>query len=170
MECHEASLIGKDDTPLLDGYVKILVVSFDLALDSGQSAVAELFGRFFDRESPVAVVRETEPLGFSSDLWDRCVQIGLAGMGVVEAAGGGGASMCDLALVAEAAGAALAPVPVVEYTVAARRYAVEKVVSGDLIATVALHPPRGDCWPVVPAGAIADVVIGVDGPATSSPS
>ncbi len=138
-------------------------MSFDLALDSGQQAVGKLFEQFFARECPVAVVRRAEPLGFSPELWNRCIHIGLPGMGTTEAAGGGGASMCDLALVAEAAGAALAPVPFVEHTVAARRHPGQEVISGDLIAAVALHPARDARWRLVPGGAIADVVIGVDG-------
>jgi len=138
-------------------------VAFDLALDSGQEAVADLFERFFARECPVAVVRAAEPLGFSRPLWDECVGVGLPGMSAREADGGGGASMCELAIVGEAAGAVLAPIPFVEHTVAAHRHPAKEVVAGDVIAAVALHPARDGWWRLVPGGAVADVVIGVDG-------
>jgi hypothetical protein len=68
-----------------------------------------------------------------------------------------------LALVAEAAGAVLAPIPFVEHTVAVGRHPLEELVSGDLIAAVALYPAVDSCWQIVPAGAIAQVVIGADG-------
>jgi alkylation response protein AidB-like acyl-CoA dehydrogenase len=138
-------------------------MAFDLALDTGQEALADLVGRFFSRECPAATVRAAEPLGFSVELWQRCCELGLAGMGVAEAVGGGGASMRDLVLVAEAAGTALAPVPFVEHAVATRRFPQARLVTGDAIATIALHPAVDGRWRLVPAGAIADVVLGVDG-------
>jgi alkylation response protein AidB-like acyl-CoA dehydrogenase len=138
-------------------------VTFDLALDDGQEAVVDLFESFFARECPVAVVRAAQPLGFSRDLWGGCVQVGLPGMGAPAGDGGGGASMCELALVSEVAGAVLAPIPFVEHTVAARRHPAKEVIAGDAIAAVALHPAREGEWHLVSGGAIADVIVGVDG-------
>jgi alkylation response protein AidB-like acyl-CoA dehydrogenase len=71
--------------------------------------------------------------------------------------------MLDLALVAEATGAALAPVPVVDHLVAARAFPEPDVIDGEAIASVALHPAHDGRWPIVPAGAVAQVVVGLDG-------
>jgi alkylation response protein AidB-like acyl-CoA dehydrogenase len=138
-------------------------MTFDLALDTSQEAVADLFGRFFANESSPDVVRDAEPLGFSTKLWEQFRDLGAPGIGVPEQRGGGGATMLDLALVAEAAGAALAPVPVVDHFVAARAFPDPDVVDGETIASVALHPARDGHWPMVPAGAVARVVVGLDG-------
>src|SRR5205085_10372691 len=61
--------------------------------------------------------------------------------------------------------------PFVEYAVAARllagcdAFALDAGVSGERLATVAVRPaPAGaTTWPLVPAGAVADVVVGVVG-------
>jgi alkylation response protein AidB-like acyl-CoA dehydrogenase len=138
-------------------------VSFDLALDVSEEAVADVFGRFFANECPPDVVRAAEPLGFSDQLWEQLRGLGAPGIGVAEAQGGGGATMLDLALVAEAAGATLAPVPVVDHVVAARAFPDPAVVDGEALAAVALLPARDGRWPMVPAGAVAQVVVGLDG-------
>jgi alkylation response protein AidB-like acyl-CoA dehydrogenase len=137
-------------------------VPFDLTLDDSQQAIADLFGRFFQRECPTAKVRDAEPLGFSSALWSQLRDLGAPGVGVPEAVGGGGASMTDLALMASAAGRALAPVPLVDHVVAARAHAVTDLVEGSAVASLALHPAIDGRWRLVPAGAVADVVVGLD--------
>src|SRR5436305_1282726 len=65
-------------------------------------------------------VRSAEPLGHSPGLWDRLVATGAIEMAVPEDAGGGGATLLDLALVAEQHGRHVAPAPLVEAQVAAR--------------------------------------------------
>ena len=138
-------------------------MAFDLSLDRTQHAIADLFTRFFERECPSGTVRDAEPLGFSPTLWGRLREIGAPGVGVPESLEGGGASMADLALVAGAAGRALAPVPLVDHVVAARAHPVPELVDGSAIGCVALHPAIDGAWRLVPAGAVADVVIGVEG-------
>jgi alkylation response protein AidB-like acyl-CoA dehydrogenase len=138
-------------------------VAFDLALDQSQEAVAEVFGRFFDQECPPAVVREAEPLGFSPALWAKLCELGAPGIGVAESVGGGGASMLDLAIVAGAAGRVLAPVPFVDHVVASRVHPDAAVVEGGAVAAIALRPAVDGVWRMVPAGAVADVVVGLDG-------
>jgi alkylation response protein AidB-like acyl-CoA dehydrogenase len=136
----------------------------DLGFTEDQLAIEESFVRFFDKESPPAVARAAEPLGFDRGLWDRLVEMGAPGMGAPAADGGGGATLSDLVIVAEAVGHAIAPVPLVEHMVAARAHPVEDVVEGAVIATISLRPAQPDgTWRLVPAGAIADVVIGIDG-------
>jgi alkylation response protein AidB-like acyl-CoA dehydrogenase len=138
-------------------------VAFDLALDQSQEAVADVFGRFFDQECPPAVVREAEPLGFSPALWAKLCELGAPGIGVPESAGGGGASMLDLAIVAGAAGRVLAPVPFVDHVVASRAHPEAAVIDGSAVAALALRPAVDGMWRMVPAGAVADVVVGLDG-------
>jgi alkylation response protein AidB-like acyl-CoA dehydrogenase len=92
-------------------------------------------------------------------------------MAAPESVGGGGASLGDLVVVAEEYGKAIAPVPLVEHQIATRLLAAagatellaNGIVDGSTIATIALHPTIAGTWRLVPAGAIADVVIGLDG-------
>ena len=135
----------------------------NLGLSEDQLAVEEAFTRLFARESQPAVARAAEPLGFDRTLWDRLVAMGAPGMGA-DAGGGGGATLSDLVVVAEALGRAIAPVPLIEHLVAARAHPLDDIVDGTAIATLSLRPAGPDgTWRLVPAGAIADVVIGVDG-------
>jgi alkylation response protein AidB-like acyl-CoA dehydrogenase len=63
-----------------------------------------------------------------------------------------------------AVGRAIAPVPLIEHLVASSLHPVDDVVAGDAIATISLRPAGDDgTWRLVPAGAVADVVIGLDG-------
>jgi len=127
-------------------------VNFDLELSPDQQAIDELFTTFFAKESPPSVARAAEPRGFDAVLWDKLGAMGAPTMAV------DGATLADLVVVAEALGRAIAPVPLLEHLVATR---VVPDVEG--IATVALRPAVDGVWSLVPAGAIADVVVGVDG-------
>ena len=139
-----------------------------LGLTDDQETIKEVFGGFFAKESPTKVVRAAEPGGFDPDLWRRASETGAPGMGVAEAAGGGGASLVDLAVVAEEFGRAIAPIPLIDHQVAARALAVaghasNAVTDGATVATLALRPARNGSWRLVPAGAVAGVVVGLDG-------
>jgi alkylation response protein AidB-like acyl-CoA dehydrogenase len=139
-------------------------MTVDLALSDDEHAIRDLFTSFFVREAPTAVARASEPLGFDSALWGRIQEVGAPGMGVPKVFGGGGAALGDLVIVAEALGHSIAPVPLVEHLVAARLLATPDVVAGDAIATLAVRPAGDDgCWRLVPGGAVADVVVGLDG-------
>ena len=139
-------------------------MAVDLALSDDETAIRDLFTSFFVREAPTAVARASEPVGFDSALWGRVREIGAPGMGVPEVFGGGGATLGGLAVVAEALGRSIAPVPLVEHLVAARLLVTPDVVAGDAIATLAVRPATEDGrWRLVPGGAVADVVVGLDG-------
>jgi alkylation response protein AidB-like acyl-CoA dehydrogenase len=138
-------------------------VTFDLALSPSQEAVVEAFGRFFERECPPAVVRRAEPLGFDQELWQKLRSLGAPGLGVTEEAGGAGGLMSDMCVVAEQAGRVLAPVPLVDHVVASRLHANPDVVDGSVVASLALRPASEGMWRLVPAGAVAGVVVGLDG-------
>lgn len=137
-------------------------MAFDLALDASEAAVADLFDRFFTNESTPAVVRAAEPLGFSADLWRKAADLGLAGMAATEQAGGGGATWRDLVLVAEAVGRTLAPIPFAEHSVVLGALADARLIRGEAIGALALRPARNGVWRLVPGGANADVVVGID--------
>ena len=135
-----------------------------LGLSDDEQAIAEAFAGFFTQEAPPAVARAAEPLGFDAALWARLRETGAPGMGVPEDQGGGGATLADLAVVAEGLGRAIAPVPLIEHAVAAGLFAPPDLVAGDTVATISLRPAsHHGLWRLVPAGAIADVVVGVDG-------
>lgn len=144
----------------------------NLDLSDDQAALRDMLRELFEKEAPPSVVRAAEPLGFDATLWAKVAGLGLASIAVPEDRGGGGAGLVELAIVAEALGRSLAPVPVVEAAVATTLLAslpatpastalapiVDAAVAGDLLPTLALHP-AGDVARLVPAGAVADVVV-----------
>jgi alkylation response protein AidB-like acyl-CoA dehydrogenase len=123
-----------------------------------------VFTGFFAKESPISVVRAAEPLGFDRALWSKLLETGAPGMAAPEQDGGGGADLSTLVVIAEAFGRAIAPVPLVEHLVASRLLPIPDIISGSVIATIALHPADADgTWSLVPGGAVADLVIGIEG-------
>ncbi len=136
----------------------------DLSLSDDQRAIRDVFADFFTKESPVSIARAAEPLGFDDVLWTRLLETGAAGMAVPEDHGGAAATLSELIVVAEELGRAIAPVPLIEHLVASRLHPEPDIVAGQGIATVALRPADADgVWRLVPGGAVADVVVGVDG-------
>ncbi len=84
-------------------------------------------------------------------------------MGVADPEAGGG-RFADAVVVCEAMGSRVAPIPLCEHLVASRLLREDDVLAGDRIATLALHPADASgTWKLVPAGAVADTVIGVEG-------
>jgi alkylation response protein AidB-like acyl-CoA dehydrogenase len=136
----------------------------DFELDGDDVAIAETFDRFFERESPMALVRATEATGFDPGLWAKLIELGAPGIAIGEA--DGGATLGQLALIAESAGTRLAPVPVVESFACVRALAgagfdrYDALSSGELVGSVAMVPIDRSPRQQVPAGAIADVVVG----------
>jgi alkylation response protein AidB-like acyl-CoA dehydrogenase len=142
----------------------------DLSLGEDQQTLRVAFAEFFDKEATVERVRAAEPLGFDQDLWAKLAGTGAVAMGLPEEAGGGGASNLDLALVAEQYGRRLAPVPFVECAAAGRVLAAAGatdllggVADGSTLPTLALSPPRDGRLRLVPAGAVAEIVVALDG-------
>ena len=139
-------------------------MTVDLGLSADQEAIGELFDGFFSKESPSTVARAAEPLGFDRELWDKVIELGAPGMGSPESVGGGGASVADLVIVAEAVGRSIAPVPLVDHLAALSVLDDADLVAGESIAAVAVRPADAEgVWRLVPAGAVADVVVGIDG-------
>ena len=142
----------------------------DFSLSVEQQALRDAFAALFEKESPSARVRAAEPLGFDPDLWRTVLAAGAIGMGVPQDRGGDGADLVDLVLVAEQLGRRLGPVPLVEGVVAARLLAasdapapmIDAVTGGESTATVALHATAAGARQLVPAGAVADLVVGLE--------
>ena len=99
---------------------KFVLRRADFSLDDLQEAVQDTFRSFLERNCSTTRVREAEPLGFDSALWSELSALRLVAMGVSESAGGDGAGLLELAVVAEQFGRFAAPVPVVETMVSAR--------------------------------------------------
>ncbi|MGV0790674.1 acyl-CoA dehydrogenase family protein [Mycolicibacterium sp. XJ1819] len=145
----------------------------DLSVSDEQRQLVDAFAAVYRRESTSQRVRAAEPLGFDAKLWQSLTATGLVDMAVDEAAGGGGASELDLALIAEQFGRAIASAPVVETQVAARLLArcgdagtgpLDRALSGDQLVTFAPRAARGGALELVPGGAVADAAVGfVDG-------
>ena len=119
-----------------------------MELTEEQLALQRAFASLFAKVATPEHVRAAEPLGFDPSLWRRVQQLGVPSMGLV-------AGLVDLAVVAEVAGRHLAPVPLVESLVATRVVGVD----AGTLATIALRPGGR----LVPAGAVADVVVALDG-------
>lgn len=144
----------------------------DFTLEDHQVMVQEAFRSFFGSECPIERVREA-PHGFDSSLWQQLQELRPVAMGVGEDVGGDGAGLVELVIAAEEFGRRVAPVPFVESVVAARllaRFAsklpdglLESILEGSAIATFALQSSTNGRPPLVPAGAIADVVVGMVG-------
>lgn len=103
------------------------------------------------------MARAADPLGFDRTLWERLTETGAPGMGVE------GATLGDLVVAAEQLDRAIAPVPLVEHLVASRAHPVTELCDGSTIATISLRPAVDGTWRLVPAGVVADVVIGHHG-------
>ena len=72
----------------------------DLRLNDEQEQLVDAFAGLFAKHASPEQVREAEPLGFDPNLWAQLRETGVVAMAVDEAAGGWGASLLDLALVA----------------------------------------------------------------------
>jgi alkylation response protein AidB-like acyl-CoA dehydrogenase len=144
----------------------------ELALDADQSAMVDTVSSLLAAHSSTMRVRDSEPLGFDADLWNRLSDFGIVAMGVSEESGGGGASLTDLGLVLEQAGHFLASAPLVESIVTVRLLDRLGEAGAEMLATsletgtpitLALHPAIDSTAINVPAGAVATLVVGMDG-------
>jgi alkylation response protein AidB-like acyl-CoA dehydrogenase len=141
----------------------------DLRLREEQQDLVSSFAGLLAKAAGSERVRAAEPLGHDPELWRVLRETGVVTTAVPEAAGGWGAGLLDLALVAEQVGRAAAPAPVVDAQVAARLLAVTgaeasrallgRALEGDRLGTLAVRPVEGDVATLVPAGAVCDAVV-----------
>ncbi|QZP07865.1 acyl-CoA dehydrogenase family protein [Caenibius sp. WL] len=157
----------------------------EFAFTDEQAMIAETVQAFFkDNATSERTRAAMEADGIDRELWTAfCTELGLAGVGLPEDFGGAGLGMVEFAIVAEAAGAQVAALPLLGLATAARAIAaggseeqkaqwLPRLVSGETIAasqgihglTVAGNTLTGDVQ-FVPHGASADlfVFIGDDG-------
>jgi alkylation response protein AidB-like acyl-CoA dehydrogenase len=125
-----------------------------LELSEDEEDIRGVFAAFFTNEAGPAVARAAEPLGFDPVLWKKLVAIGAPDMGT---AAGGNASMAALAIVAGEMGRSIAPVPLIEHQVAVR------VQPADVVCAFAPRPAVDGVARLVPGGAVAEVVVALDG-------
>ena len=126
----------------------------ELRPSDDQQQLIEAYTALYTKESPPERVRDAEPLGFDQRLWDLLKEMGSVGMAVPEDAGGWGASLLDLALVAQQHGRALGSAPLIETQVAARLLArvgsdaaldvLAGAIDGERLVTIAPRRVRGD--------------------------
>ena len=144
----------------------------DYSLSAEQEALRDAFADFFGKHCPSERVRAAEPLGHDDKLWHQLAEMGAASMGLPETAGGDGAELVDLLLVAEEAGAALAPAPFSEHAAASRALAAVPGVPAGLLAdaargrrilAMAMEPADARGRQLVPGGAAARGVLALDG-------
>jgi alkylation response protein AidB-like acyl-CoA dehydrogenase len=145
----------------------------NLQWNEEQELLRQSFAELFAAESSPARVRAAEPLGFDRKLWDTLAQTGALGIRVPEARGGSGAGLLDAALLAEQAGRHLASGPLLESIAAAALLArcdgdaagawLERALDGSGIVTLALRAEPPGTAQLVPGGAVADAVVGLDG-------
>lgn len=139
----------------------------DYSLSDEQQALQGSFRIFFEKRCGSDRVRAAEPTGFDEAFWDDFQELRPIAMGLTESAGGDGAGLVELALVAEELGRCAAPVPFIEVMVAARALArtgaddlLARVRDDGAIVTVALS---GGARRLVPAGSIAEAVLAKEG-------
>ena len=143
----------------------------DLALSEDQRSVKEVFADFFSTESPIERVRDSEELGFDLKLWTLAADIGIPSMGISSDLGGGDATLLDLALVCIEAGRTLAPLCLPDTLVAglvlsrtaAGSSLVPQIISGEVIPTISPRPAVDGVAALAPAGAVAHVLVALDG-------
>jgi alkylation response protein AidB-like acyl-CoA dehydrogenase len=157
--------------PLQQLCKKGVVRMLNIELDEDLRMVRDNFARFFDQESTAAHVRAAEPLGFDPMLLRKLGEIGALGLRAPEAAGGLSAGLMEAALLMEEAGKRLASIPLAETIVAIRVLAelcgdqewLTAAMSGEKVVTLALHAVEAAASQIVPAGAVADAVLVLEG-------
>lgn len=142
----------------------------DYSLSKDQTALQESYAKFCRARCPLEVVRVAEASGFDKNLWEQLCETGATSMALPESAGGDGATLVDLALVAEELGRVLAPVPWIDHVCAARllgRLGALEPGSGVVDGTqVVALDPRLDAAPgprLIGSGSVADQIVVRDG-------
>lgn len=143
----------------------------DYSLSADEDLLVDTFASFFAKECPSERVRAAEPLGYDAELWQGLVQLGIPAMGVPVAAGGDGATLVDLVLVAEAFGSRVAPVPFISQSVSSRLLAsvaegspvLNQQLQGGRVVALALAPARPGERQLVADAAIASDVLAMEG-------
>jgi alkylation response protein AidB-like acyl-CoA dehydrogenase len=140
----------------------------DYSLSDDHTDLQAAYRQFFKTHCSIETVRAAEATGFDKSLWERLCGMGATTMALPEAAGGDGATLVDLTLVAEEIGRSLAPVPWIDHACTARLLAGlgaldDGVVSGERIAGLCPQLDSTAGVRLIPTGSIADHVVLRDG-------
>ncbi|MFE6922126.1 acyl-CoA dehydrogenase family protein [Nocardia sp. NPDC057663] len=144
----------------------------DYSLSADQTELQAVYAKFFRSRSPLDTVRAAEESGFDKNLWEQLCATGATTMALPESAGGDGATLVDLSLVAEELGRALAPVPWIDHVCAARLLARlgaltgaagSAVVEGKRLVALDTRVDSASGRRLVGAAAAADRIIVRDG-------
>lgn len=140
----------------------------DYSLTEDHKALQAAYRELLAAHCPIETVWAAQETGFDKSLWERLCAVGATSMAVGEDAGGDGATLVDLALVAEELGRMLAPVPWIDHICAARlAERLDSVDAGMIEGSriigldAALEPTAG--LRLIPAAAIADGLMIRDG-------
>jgi alkylation response protein AidB-like acyl-CoA dehydrogenase len=141
----------------------------DYTVSDSDLELCDGYRRLFEKNCTLEKVREAEPLGFDEGLWRRMLEMGAVSMVVSPIEGEADAGLVQSALVAEVAGRCLAPVPLVEATVAARVVKdqassvppvwMDNLMAGSPLLTFALRPVVDDVSRLAPSGAVAGAMV-----------
>jgi alkylation response protein AidB-like acyl-CoA dehydrogenase len=144
----------------------------NLHLSDEQKLLQDSFQRFLAVESSIARVRAAEPLGFDRALWNGLAKMGALTMRAVGAEAAD-SSLLDAVLLMELAGKYLASAPVAEAITVARLLSsiggehptrwLNQLGDGQKIITLALHEIDEAPDQFVPAGAVADAIVALEG-------
>lgn len=140
----------------------------DYSLSEDHTDLQSSYRQFFTTHCPLEMVRAAEAAGFDKSLWERLCAMGATSMAIPESAGGDGATLVDLTLVAEEIGRSLAPVPWIDHVCAARlltRLGVltPEVLSGQQIAAFDPQQDPGTGARLLPTASVADRIVVCDG-------
>lgn len=91
----------------------------DLELKDQQVMIQDAAAKFFAAEAPLSLARATGLKRADENLWRAAFEVGFLQMRAPESAGGAGAGLLDAALVCEAAGKQVAPIPICDGIAAA---------------------------------------------------
>ncbi|WP_445168591.1 acyl-CoA dehydrogenase family protein [Mycolicibacterium sp. Dal123E01] len=140
----------------------------DYSLSEDHKDLQNAYRQFFKTHSTIDSVRAAEATGFDKSLWERLCGMGATSMAVPESAGGDGATLVDLTLVAEELGRTLAPVPWIDHVCAARLLAglgalTDEIIGGSQIVGLDASLDSVSGVRLIPTGSIADHIIIRDG-------
>jgi alkylation response protein AidB-like acyl-CoA dehydrogenase len=140
----------------------------DYSLTEDHKALQDAYRQLLETYSPIETVWAAQETGFDKSLWERLCAMGATSMAVGEQAGGDGATLVDLALVAEELGRTLAPVPWIDHVCAVRLAerldAVEtEMIQGNRIIGLEIAPEPVAGRRLIPTAAIADGLVVLDG-------
>jgi alkylation response protein AidB-like acyl-CoA dehydrogenase len=143
----------------------------DYSLSDHHVDLQNAYKQFFKTHCSIETVRAAEPSGFDKNLWERLCAMGATTMALPESAGGDGATLVDLTLVAEEIGRSLAPVPWIDHVCAARLLGrlgaldadTAGVADGAQLAGLDSRIGGAPGVRLIPTGSIADHIIVRDG-------